>query len=451
MAAQAADAVRMPSYQRVVLANGATLLLMERHDVPLIAFQATLRGGVLTDTAEKAGGANLLAQLLMKGAGQRNALQFAEAVAQVGGSFDTGVATESFSVDGQFMARDQALLIELLADVLQRPRLEQGQFNDLRQRQIEFLRAAKDSNVGALIPTYAAAALFGEHPYGRPLSGSETTLSNLQYSDVQQLYQQQFGADRLIIAVAGDFDTKALLQQLRRAFGSWHKARTTLPVVKPAPATKGRQVLLIDAPDAVQTYFWIGNVGVAHNYEQRVALELVNTLFGGRFTSMLNTELRIKTGLTYGARAQLRQPTQPGSWNMYSFTQSATSIQAIDLALQTYQQLRDTGLDVTALNSGKNYLLGQYPTDYETAAQWASTLADLEFYRLPRGEVDAYADRLRAVTQGQVSTVISSALPASENLQFVLIGKAATLRSQVAKYGTVTEMSLAAPTFAVSR
>lgn len=442
--------VHMPPYQRVVLANGVTVLLMERHDVPLIAFQATLRGGVVAEASDKSGAANLLAQLLMKGAGPRNALQFAEAVAQVGGSLDANAGMESIGVNGEFMARDQGLMIELLADVLQRPHLDQAQFDDLRARQIEFLRAAKDSNVGALTPMYAAAALFGAHPYGRPVSGSETSLAQLQYRDVEQFYRRQIGADRLVLAIAGDFNSKQLLARVRKAFAGWEKAQTTLPLATSVEACKGRRVVLIDAPESVQTYFWIGNVGVSRTDTQRMPLDLVNTLFGGRFTSMLNTELRIKSGLTYGARAQQRRLTQTGSWNMYSFTQSATAVQAIDLALQTYQTLRATGLSETALNSGKNYMLGQYPTNYETAAQWAATLAELEFYGLPRVEIDDYADRLRAVTAEQAQQVVDRVLPHPDDLLMVLIGNAALLRNQVAKYGPVTELSLSAPTFAAS-
>lgn len=440
--------VRIPAYQRVVLGNGATVLLMERHDVPLVAFQAVLRGGAMADVPEKAGATQLLAQLLLKGAGQRDALQFAEAVASVGGRFDADAGAESLTLNGQFLARDQGLMIELLADVLQRPHLQPSQFDNLRQRQIEFLRAAKDANVGALTPLYAAAALFGSHPYGRPVSGSEQTLAQLQFGDVRQIYQQQLGADRLIIAVAGDFKSRDMLAQLQRALGKWRKAAAALPTVPPVNPGKPR-VILVDAPDSVQTYFWIGNVGAARNDQRRVPLQLVNTLFGGRFTSMLNTELRIKSGLTYGARAQQRQLSQSGSWNMYSFTQSATTVQAIDLALQTYRRLRTEGLSDADVASGKNYILGQYPTNYETAAQWAATLVDLEFYGLPRDEVDAFAARLRAVTTQQAGSVIHSALPDENDLLLVLIGNAAQLRGQVVKYGPVSEVSLSAPSFAV--
>ncbi len=122
----AASAVKTPNFEKVKLGNGVTLLLMERHDVPLIAFNAVVRGGALTDPEDRFGTASLLAGLLEKGAGARDANAFAEAVASVGGSIQTGASTESISVSGSFLSRDQKLMVELLADVLQRPRLEAG-------------------------------------------------------------------------------------------------------------------------------------------------------------------------------------------------------------------------------------------------------------------------------------------------------------------------------------
>lgn len=443
------EGVRMPKFERVTLRNGTTLLLMERHDIPLIAFDASLRGGATSDAPDKFGSAQLLSQLLLKGAGSRNAAQFAEEVAAVGGSLDASASLEAITVDGEFLARDQQLMIELLTDVLQRPHLDESEFAKLRERQIEFLRAEKDSNLESLLPIYAASALFGSHPYAHPISGDETSLNRLQYQDVKQLYQQQFGADRLVIAVAGDFNAKLLKAQLSKAFNEWHAAKEKpLAIAAPAP-WRGKQVVLIDAPESVQTYFWIGNVGISRSDPNRVSLDLVNTLFGGRFTSMLNSELRIKSGLTYGAHTKLSEYLQPGSWSIRSFTKTESTIEAIDLALSTYAKLRRAGLDDAAIKSGQSYTLGQYPLHYETAAQWAGIMADLEFYKLPPSEIDEYATRLRAVTSSEATRVIRQALPDENNLLMVLIGSAAKIREQVAKYGPVKEMKLSAPTFTV--
>jgi predicted Zn-dependent peptidase len=443
----AGNGVKVPPFERVQLPNGTVVLLMERHDVPLIAFSAVLRGGAVSDPKDASGLASLLAGLLQKGAGSRDAVQFAETVASVGGQIDTAASAESISVSGSFLARDQQLMVELLADLLQRPKLELAQFDTLRARQIEFIRAAKDSDLAALAPIYGEANLFGAHPYGHPVDGSEASLAAIKHAQLQRFYQEQVGADRLILAVAGDFKSAQLKQRISRAFSGWRKADAALqPVAKPQPVAS-RRVLLIDAPESVQSYFWAGNVAVAKSDPRRAALDVTNTLFGGRFTSMLNTELRIRTGLSYGASSHFDRLLQPGPWALSSFTQTDTTIQALDLALATLDKLHESGLDPTMLESGKSYVQGQYPLALETSAQWASQLATLEFYGLDRRYIDDYSAALAAVNGPDARRAIDEVFPPSAQLAIVVIGNASAIREGLRKYGPLTEMKLADPAF----
>jgi predicted Zn-dependent peptidase len=450
--ALAADnGVKVPKFERVQLGNGAVVLLMERHDVPLITFSAVLRGGAVSDPAGESGLASLLVGLLQKGAGSRDAVAFAETVASVGGQIETSASTESIAVSGSFLARDQQLVVELLADMLQRPRLELAQFDTLRARQIEFIRAAKESDLAALAPIYGESHLFGRHPYGRPVDGSEASLAAIKHADLQRYYQEQVGADRLIISVAGDFKTAQLKQLISRAFSGWRKAAAPLPQVPKAQAVTSRRVLLVDAPESVQSYFWAGNVAVAKSDPRRAALDIANTLFGGRFTSMLNSELRIRAGLSYSASSHFDRLLQPGHWEMSSFTQTETTIQALDLALATLDKLHATGLDPAMLDSGKSYVQGQYPLALETPGQWASQLATLEFYGLGRSYIDDYSAALSGVTAADARHVIDEAIPPSSGLAIVVVGNASAIRDGLRKYGPVTEMKLADPSFAPTR
>ncbi|HWK72842.1 MAG TPA: pitrilysin family protein [Povalibacter sp.] len=447
--AKADDAgVHVPPFERVQLDNGAVLLLMERHDVPLIAFNAVMRGGALTDPAQQSGMSQLLVHLLEKGAGKRDAFAFADALASVGATIATDADTESTVIQGSFLARDQALMVELLADMLQRPRLDQTQFESLRARQIEFIRAAKDSDLESLTGIYGKAALFGAHPYGRSVIGSESGLAGIAHADLERHYQEQYGADRLILAVTGDFQTASMKRALTQAFNGWRKAAAALPAVTAPARQTGRRVVLIDAPDSVQSYFWAGNVGVARTSPERASLDVVNTLFGGRFTSMLNTELRIRSGLSYGARSRFERLTQPGSWQMSSYTQTDTTQQAIDLALSVLDQLHAQMLDPTALESAKTYVQGQFPLALETADEWARVLADLAFYGLDRGYIDGYGEALDKVSSDDARRVIRERFPTRDDLILVVIGKAAALRDSLRKYGPITEMKLSDPSFA---
>jgi len=445
-----ATGVELPPFTELTLPNGGKVLLMEKHDVPLIAFATRLRGGALGDPAGKEGVASLTASLIEKGAGKRNAAEFAEAIDQVGGNLSVASVRESIIVSGNFMARDQDLMIGLLSDLLRRPLFPADEFEKVRDRSIDFIAAAKDSDLRGLIPTYFNAFLFEGNPYGRPVGGSESTLAGLKLEDVRNYYNSQFGGDRLTLALVGDFDAKQMASKIRSSFGDWKKAPSAAPKpVRMKPAT-GRRVLLVDKPDATQTYFWIGNVGIARNDPDRVAIDLANTAFGGRFTSMLNTELRIKSGLSYGASSQLGRETEPGAAAIASYTKTESTEKAVDLALDVLKRFRSNPLDKDTVASIKSYVLGQFPPRLETSQQLAGRLAEIAFYGLDRSDVDKYAQQVSGATSESLKRIVDRVYADPSNLTFVFIGNAGAIRDTVKKYGNVTEIKITDPRFSKS-
>ncbi len=448
-----AQNVTLPDYERIELDNGAVLILNQKDEVPLVAARIIVRGGAASDPAGKGGLANLFASLLEKGAGGRDAAAFATAVDSVGGSISAGAGKEAITINANFLADDTELMVELLSDMLVRPQLDADEMSKLRDRSVNFIKAAKDSNLNALLGIYGDAFLFGDHPYGNPVSGSEASLQALTHDDLLDFYAEQVGADRLVISVSGDFRTRQMRRMLTKAFGEWRKAGAELSeLASPEPQT-GRRLLLVDKPGATQTYFWIGNIGVARDFEQRADLDLANTVFGGRFTSMLNTELRVKSGLTYGARSSLMRPSKRGGVAIRSYTKTESTVEAIDMALGVLGQLRDSGIDDTMIESAQNYVLGQFPTRLETASQLAGQLANLELYGLDDNYINDYGSDLLAANSESIRAVIDAVYPASDDLVFVLLGDAEKIREEVARYGasdsgiSVKEVSINEPTF----
>jgi len=442
-----ADDVTLPAAERVVLENGTVVILSENHDVPLIGLEALVRGGAASDPDEKYGLASLVAGLLERGAGERSAVEFAEAVAAVGGELNASAGLESLSVSADFMSKDADLMVELVAEMLQRPQLKRAEFTKLRDRSINLLKAAKGSDPSNLMPAYANAFLFGDHPYGNPVGGSESSLAKISHGDALAYYQNMIGGDRLIISVSGDFELAAMREALTTAFGEWRAAAEPLPDIAAAVAVPGARVLLIDKPGATQSYFRIGNIGVAESYPKRAELELANTVFGGRFTSMLMTELRTKSGLSYGARSSVARYTQPGSVFISSFTETSTTVEAIEVAISTLGQLRDNGLDDAMIVSARNYVMGQFPPRLETAAQLAGVFAMLEAVGLDASYINNYGASLAAATGESIAAVIDEVYPTPDNLVFVVLGDAELIRDQLAAYGPVTELSISEPRF----
>ena len=162
---------------------------------------------------------------------------------------------------------------------------------------------------------------------------------------------------------------------------------------------------------------------------------------------MLNTELRVNAGLTYGARSTISRRLLPGPVVISSFTETSTTVDAIDLALEVLETFRRSGLDDDMLQSARNYIMGQFPPRLETAPQLAAQLALLEQYGLGASYIDNYGAALDGATIDAIGTVIQDVYPSTDDLSFILIGNAASIREAVAKYGPVTEMSIDEPRF----
>jgi predicted Zn-dependent peptidase len=446
-AAAAPAGVRLPAYKEFQLDNGALLILMERRDVPLVSFSASLRGGVTAEPAELNGVAALTAELLEKGSGKRNAREFADTVAAVGGVIGVSAGLESIVVSGDFMSRDADLMTDLLVDMLRAPSLDEAEFDKVKLRAIQSVTAAKDSDPRGLISTYANAFVYGDHHYGRSRNGSESSLERIGHEDVLQFYADNFAADRLQLTVVGDFDSAAMKASLERRLGDWKPAKTAAPQVAAPVAARGGRVYLVDKPDATQTYFWIGNTGVSRTDPDTAAIDLVNTLFGGRFTSMLNNALRVESGLTYGASSALARYTQPGTVAMVSYTANDTTVEAIDMALSLLEKLKTDGLDESALQSGKSYRKGLFPLGFETNTQLAAALGQLKFYAEPDSAINDYTQQIDAVSDETARAVIARVYPAAKDLVFVIIGRGAEIREDLEKYGAITETAISAPQF----
>ncbi len=444
-AAQTGD-LKLPAYKKARLGNGMTVLLMEQHKVPIISFSLVVKAGSVADPAGKEGLASLTAALLRKGTTSRSAEQFSDEIDFVGGNFGAGASVDATSIFAEFMKKDIAKGLDLLSDALLRPTFPAGEFTKLVAQRVDGIKSAKDRAQGVL-SIYFNAYLYGKHPYGRPGGGDEKSLAAISREDVAKFYGSHYGPGNTILAVVGDFATADMEKQLTGIFGAWAAKAAPAVVLADATPASGKRLLLVDKPDSTQTFFRIGNVGISRTNPDRIPIDIVNTLFGGRFTSMINTELRIKSGLTYGAGSSFAEWKARGPFAISSYTANANTEKAIDLTLDVLKRLHDKGVTDEELKSAKAYIKGQFPPDIETTNQLAALIADLEFFGLDQREIDTYYSKVDAVSMADVTRVIKQYFPL-DNLVFTLIGKASEIEGIAKKYASqVDRKSISAAGF----
>jgi zinc protease len=431
-AAASAQTLKLPPHEKVILKNGLTLLLMEKHGVPLVNLAAIVKAGAVADPAGQEGLASVTAELLRKGTAKRTAQKFAEDLDFIGGSFSADAAADFTTISGEFLSKDLDKGLDLFSDAVLHPAFVPAEVEKMVAQNIDGVKAAKDEAQSVAL-NYYFGYLFGKHPYGRSDGGDELSLARIKRDAVTKFYETNYTPGNTILAVVGEFNAAQMRAKIEQVFGNWPAKPNTLASVPPPASVKGKRLLLIDKPDSTQTFFVFGNVGIAMNDPDRVAIRVVNTIFGGRFTSELNEALRVESGLTYGAEAFFDSRKQPGAFTIYSYTKNESTTQAIDLALQVLAKLHKEGVTAEQLASAKAYIKGQFPPTMETSAQLARRIASNEFYGLGDDEINQLEARIDAVTPAIAKQVIQKHFP-EDNLAFMLIGKASEIGPAVQKY-----------------
>ena len=443
--AASAQTFKVPPYQKFKLKNGLTVYLMEQREVPLINVSVAFDAGAVQD-GSRYGLANMTAEALLFGSAKYTKAQLEEKAEYVGATVDTYAGKEVAKMTASFAVKDQDLLLDIIQDVLTKPTFDQAEFDKYKGRQLLQLTQQKESP-RAVVNSYFNQFVYAAYPYANPVTGTPTAVSAVTANDVRQFYQKNYTADRAAISEVGDFNTADMKKRITTLFGNWKTATATSPkLTDPAVAFDKSRVLLVNKDDARETTFLIGGKGITRNNPDYIPVTVVNTILGGRFTSWLNDALRVNSGLTYGANSRFGTYRNSGTFAISTFTKVSTTTEAIDMAVQVLDSLHKTGIDEKTLTSAKNYVKADFPPNYESAGSLADLLTDMFSLGFDESFINNFQKNVDGLTVARTRHIIDQYFP-KNNLQFVLIGKAETIRDKVKKYGTVTEKEIKAEGF----
>jgi zinc protease len=439
---------QLPVPDKLVLKNGLTVYHLKDSDVPLVSIRVYFGGaGTASEPASAEGAAGMAAALLLKGTSKMDADAVAEALDFMGANFGFSAAEEYAQLYGDSLAEHFPRLLEVAAGCLADPAFAASEFEKERALRIDGLKAAKD-NPGSAIRYYFQKAYFGGHPMGHLASGTEASLGAMTVQTVKDFYRAHFRPDRAIAAIVGDIDRAKLVPLLERTIGRMANPSGTAPAaaIPALPKPKGRRLLLIDKPDATQAYFSLGSPGYAMGDPITAAASAMNTLFGGRFTSWLNTELRIKRGLTYGAGSNARTWAVGGMYAISSYTKNDKIGEMLDIVFELLRKGAKDGFSAEETESGRNYILGQFPPTLETNASKAGAYVRLAFYKQGFDQYDKYVDAVGKLTPAALKAAAAALLP-QEDFVLVVVGKAEEIRPLLKKFGDWQEKRITDPGF----
>jgi zinc protease len=419
------------------LGNGLEILILEDARLPRVDLSVTLRRGAGSVPPAQAGLAGFSAELLERGAGERDAPALAEAVDALGASLAAGADWDSTSVSVRGLSRDLDVLLGILADAVLRPRFEAAEAKRVRSELLAALEAARD-DPATLARWNLASLLYPGHVYGAPLEGTPESVARLDAAAARAFHARTFTASNAVFSASGAVDPDRLARRVEDLFGAWPAAGPPPEdPAPPSPAPPGRRVRVVDVPDRGQAWIVLGHDGLARTDPERTAAVLMNgALGGGAFLSRLMTRVRAEEGLTYSVSSSFALRRRPGPFVVSTFTRVPEARRVVDLLLAELARMQSEPPGEDEFRRVQTLETGRFALALETSAALASSLVEISVAGLPEDSLDTFRSRVRALRPEDVAAVARHRLH-PERAAIVVVGPAAALAPQLEGLGPV--------------
>jgi zinc protease len=389
-----------------VTARPAGLFVERATDAPLVWFRIAALGGSAADPAGLEGLSRHASLLARRGAGDRDRAAFDDELDGMGASLDLSTSRDAITLSGLCLARHIDRVIELAADILAAPRMEQAEHDRLLRETRAQLDDLRDDD-GEVADRHFAHMVAPGSPYARTAMGNEASLSRIDLDRARAVRAAQVVPRNLVIGFAGaiDDDRAAVLADRLVARLPDREPPPPPDIPPPRPAS-GRRLFLIDKPGRVQSQVRIGHPSPAYATDDFRALTAAEIIFGGTFSSRLMQEIRVARGWSYGAGCSLGR-ARGAHWLTIALAPAAdVTARAAGRALEMFEELVDRGITADELDFARSHLLGSMPFFRATAAQRMRLAVRNRIFGLPAGFQDQLPDRLRALDADRVNAAI---------------------------------------------
>lgn len=415
------------------LANGLRVIVAERAETSLIAAQLLVKNGGEVDPPGLFGLANMTADLLTKGTEKRTAPQIAEAIEALGGSLDSSARWDSARGSVNVMSSKLGGAVEILADVVRRPTFKEDEIERLRQQTLDDL-TVELGEPGSIARYVAARVVFGDAPYGHPLSGTPESIARIKREDIVKMHSTYYRPDNAILVMGGGIKAKDAFALAEKYFGDWQKPASDLPSADGGTMSKAAgpaQIVVIDKPDAGQAAVLVARTGIDRKDADYFRGIVANSVLSG-YSGRLNQEIRIKRGLSYGAGSTLDTRRSVGPFVASAQTKNESGAQVAALLLEEVTRLATAAVPDAELTPRKAVVTGGFARNLETANGLVAQVASLALYGLSFDEINRYINNVQAITAADVQRFAGSRLDA-KGTSVIIVGNAKAFLPELRK------------------
>jgi len=429
----AAPSLKLPPMQRAALSNGLKVVLVERHETPIVQLRLMFRGGSASDSQARPGTTGLMMSMLQEGTKTRTSPQIAERLEELGAQFGAGAGGDTATASLNTLTTKLPDALELYGDLLTNPVFPASELKRLQQRAIAQIRQQKaDSNgiVGRLMPSL----VYGEkHPYAAASRATEEDVAAQTPDSLRAHYQRWLRPDLGTLLVVGDTTLAQLLPQLEQRFATWKAPAGAAPAlsVVAAPRPTKPRVFLVNRTGAEQSTLVAAETSVTRADPDFIALRAANAVIGGGFLSRVNMNLREDKHWSYGAQSQLGEAKGPGLFAVIAPVQTdktAESLQEMRRELQEITTTRKpTDREIVEAKSGMTLTL---PGNNETVGEVAGSYANILTFGLPDSYWNDFVGKVTALTPAQFADAATKLIDLN-GLTWIVVGDLEKIEAKV--------------------
>ena len=436
-AAAALRPVRFPPFVNGRLPNGVSTIVVAQHEQPVITISLALPAGAFYQPAGKEGLANLVATLLTKGTSRRTADQLSEEIESAGGSIGASADDDFLTISVSGLSQNAEQLFDILGDVVQHANFPSSEVDLARTQALSGLQASL-AQPAVVAGRIFGHEIYGDHPYGRV--ETPASLRSLTREDVVAFAGSRIKPVGALLVVAGDITPARAAQLAAGALGGWRGTPAPAPAAPALPTKARTEIVLVNKPGAVQSNIVAGFPFITPRDPAVYALTLANGVLGGGSDARLFMILREQKGWTYGAYSSFSRPRGIGTFTAGAEVRTPVTDSALAELIRQVNRIRDEAPADSEVANAKNYRIGRFPLQIETADDIAARVANARLLGLPDDYVVRYRERLAAVTIPQI-TAAAKRYFTTDRMTIVVVGDGQQILAGLKAIGPVRIVS----------
>lgn len=413
---------KIPKPSEKTLANGLRVIVVPKHDMPLVAARLMVKTGAEADPNDRAGVAGLTATVLRQGSKTRSAEQVARGVEALGATLESSARWDSSTVDMSVMSKNLAKAMEFLADSVRNPTFPKDELDRERQQSIDVLQVEL-TEPRSLAGYVATKLLYADAPYGHNLGGTPQTLEKITRDDLVKFHRANYRPDNAVLVFGGDVTADAAFALAEKLFGSWPKGTASAKAAPSTAKAPDPRVVVVDMPEAGQAAVVVGRQGIRRTDASYLPAIVANSVLGGGYSARLNQEIRIKRGLSYGAGSSFSARRDVGPFTARTETKNESAAEATGLVIDELNRLGAAHVPEEELTPRKAVLLGNFARGLETTSGIVETISNYALYSLPLSDAERYISNVQNVTAEKLQSFAKSNLGGA-GVNVVVVGDA---------------------------